>query len=397
MGDVAPSAPFVSQTVARATFDLITTRDGFDALEASWNALFDRAGRDIHLFQTFNWLWHWVNHYLPAEGERGPKLAIVTAHLDGQLVMVLPLVEDRFGPLTQLEWMGEPVSQYGDALIDDLPHGDGRDLMRAALDFVAKRTGACALRLRRVREDANIAPLLAEHGALVVSGSQAPYLSLAGVETFEAITQRHSGSARRNRSRQRRRLSERGALTFDYHTHGEAAEALTALAFVHKAAWLNARGLYSRAFSDPRTARFFADVSRAETRPAGCYVAAIASGGHTAAIEVGVRCKGRSAIHIVTYDLAYEKAAAGALLMEDTIRRALSDGMTGYDFLPPGYDYKWEWADTSVEVRDWAVPLSTVGRAYATLYLRGMRGVLKRGVEGMPLPIRRKIATLLKR
>ncbi|HRO50436.1 MAG TPA: GNAT family N-acetyltransferase [Hyphomicrobium sp.] len=397
LDEAAPPVPFVSQTVAHATLDLVSTRDGFDALETSWNALFERAGRDIHLFQTFNWLWHWANHFLPAAGERGATLAIVTAHIDGRLVLVLPLVAERVGPLTQLEWMGEPVGQYGDALIDTLPDGEGAALLRAALDFAASRTGAGALRLRRVREDSNIAPLLADMGALMVSEAQAPYLSLEGVEAFETLIQRHSGSARRNRSRQRRRLSERGALAFDYRTRGAEAETLTALAFAYKAVWLDARGLYSRAFSDPRTARFFADVSRAETRPAGCYVAALASGGHTAAIEVGVRCKGRSAIHIVTYDLAYEKAAAGALLMEDSIRRALADGMTGFDFLPPGYDYKWEWADSSVAVRDWAVPLSPIGRLYTTLYLRGLRGVVKRGVEAMPLPVRRKIATLLKR
>ena len=397
LDEVAPSVPFVSHAAARATLDLVTTRDGFDGLEASWNALFDRAGRDIHLFQTFNWLWHWANHFLPAPGDRGPTLAIVTAHSDGRLVLAMPLVAERVGPLTQLAWMGEPVSQYGDALVDDLPQDEKRALMRAALDFAASRTGADALRLRRVRDDSNVAPLMADMGALAVGETQAPYLSFAGIETFETLTQRHSGSARRNRSRQRRRLSERGALAFDYRTHGAEAEELTALAFAHKAAWLDARGLYSRAFSDPRTARFFADVSRGETRPAGCYVAALASGGHTAAIEVGVRCKGRSAIHIVTYDLAYEKAAAGALLMEDSLRRALADGMTGFDFLPPGYDYKWEWADSSVAVRDWALPLSALGRVYATLYLRGLRDVLKRGVEAMPLPVRRKIAALLKR
>lgn len=397
LDEAAPSAPFVSHSAARATLDLVTTRDGFDALEASWNALFDRAGRDIHLFQTFNWLWHWANHFLPGPGERGARLAVVTAHIDGHLVMVLPLVAERLGPLTQLAWMGEPVSQYGDVLIDEFPDGEGPALLRKALDFAARRTGAGALRLRRVRDDSNIAPLLANMGALTVGEAEAPYLSFEGVETFEALTQRHSGSARRNRSRQRRRLSERGALAFDHRMAGEEAETLTALAFVHKAAWLDARGLYSRAFSDPRTARFFADVSRAETRPAGCYVAALTSGGHTTAIEVGVRCKGRSAIHIVTYDLAYEKTAAGALLMEDSIRRALADGMTGFDFLPPGYDYKWEWADRSVAVCDWAVPLSALGQLYAKLYLRGLRDVMKRGVEAMPVPIRRTIATLLKR
>ena len=47
------------------TFALITDRAGFDALETDWNDLFWRAGRGSQIFQTFNWNWHWSNHYLP--------------------------------------------------------------------------------------------------------------------------------------------------------------------------------------------------------------------------------------------------------------------------------------------------------------------------------------------
>ena len=148
--------PGVRRSGTQATLDLVTTRDGFEALEKDWNALFDRAGRDIQLFQGFNWLWHWANHFLPKAGEAGPQLAIVTAYLDGRLVMVWPLVSERLGPLTRLSWMGEPVSQYGDLLIDDVP--DAQALLRAAWDFVTRRTGASVLKLRKVRDDAAIAP-----------------------------------------------------------------------------------------------------------------------------------------------------------------------------------------------------------------------------------------------
>ena len=53
------------ETVAAgATISVVSERASFDALEPEWNDLFRRAGRDAQLFQSFNWSWHWANHYL---------------------------------------------------------------------------------------------------------------------------------------------------------------------------------------------------------------------------------------------------------------------------------------------------------------------------------------------
>jgi CelD/BcsL family acetyltransferase involved in cellulose biosynthesis len=94
------------------TFDVVRTRAGFDALEADWNDLFARTGRGEQMFQGFNWLWHWANHYLRSSDE----LAIVTGRQDGRLMLVLPLTVERVAGLRQLSFMGAPVSQYGDVL-----------------------------------------------------------------------------------------------------------------------------------------------------------------------------------------------------------------------------------------------------------------------------------------
>src|SRR5262245_8266379 len=84
-------------------------RPGLDALEPEWNDLFRRAGKSAQLFQTFNWNWHWANHYLPAgRGHRsGPSLALVTVRREGRLVMLWPLVLERVAGLKVLYWMGE--------------------------------------------------------------------------------------------------------------------------------------------------------------------------------------------------------------------------------------------------------------------------------------------------
>jgi len=102
-------------------FALVTDRAAFDALEPEWTDLFDRAGRGTQVFQTFNWNWHWCNHYLGdgSQGSAAPALAVVTARRAGRLVMVWPLVRERVAGLCQLSWMGEPVSQYGDVLTEE--------------------------------------------------------------------------------------------------------------------------------------------------------------------------------------------------------------------------------------------------------------------------------------
>ena len=388
---VLPFAASKKAATAQIALDLVTTRTGFDALEADWNALFERAGRGIHLFQTFNWNWHWANHFLGAPG--GPALAVVTAYAGDKLVMVWPLVLERIGPLTQLRWMGDPVTQYGDILIDDVLEAD--DLMRAAWAFVAERTGAGVIHLRKVRADANIAPLLASMGATVTSELKAPYLDLASAPSFAEYEKRYSSGARRNRKRQRRRLEERGAVALARHVDGAAAEALTEEAFRLKHIWLQRRGIVSPALADPRTARFFADVTRANSRPACVHVLSLCCGERPVALEIGVRCKGRAAIHIISYDLEFEKSAAGALLMEDSIRHSFDDGCQVFDLLAPGDGYKLEWADDATIVRDWAAPLSLLGRAYATVYLGLVRTAAKRTLDALPVGARRVITRAL--
>src|SRR5437763_14248091 len=111
----AGARPGSEPEALRVVVDVIRERAGFDALEPEWNDLFRRAGTSAQLFQTFNWNWHWANHYVPAtRGARsGLSLAVVTVRRDGRLVMLWPLVLERVAGLEVLKWMGEPLTQYG--------------------------------------------------------------------------------------------------------------------------------------------------------------------------------------------------------------------------------------------------------------------------------------------
>lgn len=392
-GERAEALPSSTPPVLAYDYGLVTTRAGFDALESEWNDLFDRAGSGQQMFQTFNWLWHWANHFLPETPGGKLSLFIVTARQAGRLVLVWPLVKTKAGAAHQLRWMGEPVSQYGDVLIDKTC--DNADVLKGAWQHLREHAGASVLQLNKVRADSHVAALLTNLRAQTANETTAPYLDLSSAKSYDDYETRYSSGTRRNRGRQRRRLAERGAITLEWHTSGPRTAALVSQAFDLKRAWLQSRGIISPALADPRTKQFFLDVTCASKHPAGCHVAALHCADKPVALEIGVQCRDRTAIHIIAYDLDFEKTAAGALLFEDSIRHAYDEGCSVYDLLAPGDSYKMKWADDAVAIADWSVPLNSLGWLYANVYTAALRPFAKRVVNALPASIRRAIAAKL--
>ena len=394
-----PSAPEVGainqdaadfETAPEAcTFALITDRAGFDALETDWNDLFWRAGRGSQIFQTFNWNWHWSNHYLPSPSdEAAPSLAIVTGRRDGRLVMVWPLTTERVAGLSQLAWMGDPVSQYGDILVEP----EAVPLLGEAWSFIAHELKPDLVRLRKVRDDAAIAPFLGDLSAFPAERLQAPYLDLASAPDFATFERRYSPRSRRNRRRLSRRLEELGTMAFERCSEGARARELAIKAVELKREWLNERGIVSPALADPRFASFFADVAQGSSHPTGCEVHALTSDNEAAAIEITLRCLDRIVMHVIVFNLKYEKAGAGVLLLEESIAQAFGTDARTYDLLSPADGYKLAWADAAMGVTDWVLPLSAKGWVYARLYLGLARPALKAALGAMPASLRRLVA-----
>ncbi|HRY06955.1 MAG TPA: GNAT family N-acetyltransferase [Hyphomicrobiaceae bacterium] len=361
----------------RLDLSLVTTRAGLEALEADWNTLFAEAGRDIHLFQSFNWIWHWANHFLPPSNAQQHNLSlfIVTGRSGGRLALVCPFARYRRGGFTTLSFAGSPVSQYGDVLLDE--QHDGQALLERAWSFIVQTSGADAISLRKVRADSNIAPFLSKARALITDRQIAPYLDLASAPDYDTYEQRYSSKSRKNRRRLLRRLEENGPTSVEMLSGGEHAADMAKLAISLKRAWLKQRGLFSPALANPATREFFASVTAATEKPVGAVVSYLTTRGEAAAIEVTIECKGRRAAHIIAYALKYERSSAGQILLESSFRKAMQSGMRVYDLMAPGDAYKLDWADDSVEVCDWAHGLTVRGRVFSSFYLGYARAKLK--------------------
>jgi CelD/BcsL family acetyltransferase involved in cellulose biosynthesis len=375
-------APSVAADTDECAFEIVSSRAAFDALADDWNELFARAGRGAQAFQAFNWNWHWCNHYLRPREERGRRLAVLTGRRAGRLVMVWPLVTSRVAGLLQLTWMGDPVSQYGDILAE--PSADALQQQRAAWSHVLTTIKPDLVWLPRVREDAAIAPLLAELGGLVTQRRAAPYARREDTEK--------SAPSRNRRRNTAKSLAKLGAVTFVEEAGSAAASAIAITAIGWKRGQLQERGILSPAVADPRFAAFFADVLADPHMASACRTIALECDGKPAAASILVTCKDRIAGHVAAFNPAFEKSSVGMLMLEGAKARAFSEGFAVFDLLAPADAYKAHLARNEIGVLDWAVPVSRAGGVYARVYLTRLRGALKAALAALPVPVGRFIA-----
>jgi CelD/BcsL family acetyltransferase involved in cellulose biosynthesis len=366
-------------------FALIAERAQFDGLEADWNALFDRAGRPHQVFQQFSWLWHWANHY----ADRDAGFSIVTGRRNGRLVLIWPLVMTRIAGLKKLSWMGEPVSQYGDALADS--EEDATDLLHTSWAYILS-LGADIISLRKIRSDAAVSRLLAETGAVRGACSNAPSLDLGSAKDFETYCRRYSAKRRSDLRRHLRCLNEAGSITFEQHQCGEVAGELAGHAIALKRAWLTERGIIFPPLQDSRFERFFGAIALDRTRSPGIRISAVRCNGEPIGVEISLQCKDHVFGAIISHNLEFAKQGAGVVLAEYSIRTAHECGYVRFDLLPPADPYKMNWADGAIMVADWAAPLTRAGALYARAWLGFGRQLVKKAAVALPPWLGRTVA-----
>ncbi len=369
-------------------WQVITTVSGFEQIEADWLALHKRVAPPAgKVFLDYNWNWHWRRHYLTG----GNRLAIVVGRHDGAVVSIWPLVTQRMAGLRVATFMGMPVSQYGEVLIDRTdPRADG--WLKQGWDQVRSSLGVDLVLLRKVRDDSAAGALMAKLGLQRDNPQFAPYIDLAGEANFESFDQRFSGKDRKNRRRKRRRMEENGVVDCHRVAPGPGRVDAVAVAMERKRDWLRSAGLVSTAVTDARFDAFFRDVASTTDRPAGCEIVELTVDGHAVATKITVSDSTYRGLHFTSYDPAAEKFSPGILILETMIAEAIAEGITTFDFMAPAAPYKLEWTDKSVGIADFAVSIGLKGWLYQTAYLRCVRPRLQQLAKDGPVPVRRAIA-----
>jgi CelD/BcsL family acetyltransferase involved in cellulose biosynthesis len=388
-GDLPEARP-LGPTQASARGDdiviaIVETSDAFLALQGEWDTLFARAALPHQVFQSHAVLRHWMRHYLDAR----TGLRVVTARQAGRLVMAWPLVRERRFGLVSLGFMGVPVAQFGDVLVER--SGDEAALLQAGWTAVAE-LGADLLELRKLRADSVLERSGLVGRAIVRERLDAPFADLVRRVGADGPSPAYASRERSNHRRRLRRLSERGAVEFAMAGPGTRAAELAAVAIAMKQAALLRHGVLAPTISDPRFAAFFRDLAGDADGGSPLRIAIISCDGEPIGLDLSLDCKGTSFGHVIATHPGHERGGVGGLLVYHSFACAKARGNAAFDLLAPADAYKLEHADGMTEVTDRVLPLSFKGRLAVASGLQNWRPLLKRTLRRLPAPLTRRLA-----
>lgn len=366
------------------TIGLVKDLDGFLALRQDWDALFARAALPQQVFQSHVFLRHWATHYL----DRYSALSIVTARRQGRLVMVWPLIRQRRCSLDTLRFMGIPVAQFGDVLVEE---ADREALLRTGWRAV-KLLHADLFEARKLRADSVLARAGLLEDAMRTVQLEAPFADLAWRVGKKGPSLAYPSRERSNHRRRLRRLEERGGLSFETPPPGPEAALLASAAVAMKQASLARNGIIAPTIDDPRFAAFFRDLAGDAEGGTSLRIASIHYGGVPVGIDLSLDCKGRSFGHVIAAHPDHERGGIGKILVHHSFASARARGSTIFDLLAPADAYKLEHADGRISVSDLLLPLSLKGRLVCGLGIQHWRPALKSAAKRLPSGIARRVA-----
>jgi CelD/BcsL family acetyltransferase involved in cellulose biosynthesis len=416
---VPPAAP---QDAEALTVAVIEDVEGFLALREEWDALFARAALPQQVFQSHVVLRHWARHYLDSGSRRigtesskcekrdlhhrvrawllrktgshffapcsSSRLSIVTLRRGGVLAMIWPLVRERRLGIDTLRFMGIPIAQFGDVLVER----DGREALLQAGWQALRRLGADIFEARKLRADSILAESGLLAGAVVLERLDAPFADLNARVGRDGPSAIYPARERSNHRRRLRRLGERGPIGFAMEGPGPEAAALAGQAVAMKQVALRRHGIIAPTIADPRFSAFFRDFAGDAAGGSPLRVALIGCAGLPIGIDLSLDCKGTSFGHVIATHPDHERGGVGGILIHHSFASARQRGSAIFDLLAPADAYKLEHADGATAVRDLALPLSLKGRLVCGLGLQRLRPALKTALKRLPAPLARRIA-----
>jgi CelD/BcsL family acetyltransferase involved in cellulose biosynthesis len=346
----------------------VERQDSLTPIGPEWDALVRRVGASP--FCSPGWFSAWWEAF-----GRG-RLETFTLRRDGELLAVLPLAE-RHG-------MRRALSNWHTPQLE-IPAVDSAG-RRALLRRVLKGTHASlqlAMLTAGTTDAHDFASVAAEEGMRVLPRriERSPYVTLNGTyeDYLRTLTQRRRSELRRRR----RRLEERGTLTFHVETGAERLDAMLAEGFaVEGSGWKTEQG--TAILSRPETTAFYRLVAGWAAPRGSLRLAFLRLDGRAIAFHFTIE-EGGSAYQLKGgYDREFRELAPGQLLVQEMISWAFTRGLRTYEFLGADEAFKLDW---TASLRD---------RIALHAFPRSPAGVLAWSAQSYGRPMAKRARDLLR-
>lgn len=321
----------------------VRARADFMALEKEWDALADEVapGQPFHRHAFIR---VWLDNFAPGADVR----VVLQRDAHGQLTAALPLVRQRsrlYGvPVRELSAAGNEHSCRFDLLAKDpglaapaiLSH------LLATRDWDVLRLVDVPERGAAWRLHASAEARGLPHGTW--ESLLSPTIFLAS--SWEEFQGRISSKFRANVRRRRRKLEERGAVTYERYTGGPELAARLEEGFALEASgWKGERG--SAMGQSPQTRGFYTELAREAAARGELVLSFLRLDGRAVAFHFALARERRYFLLKPGYDETLGECSPGQLLMEEVLKDCTARGDLEFDFLGPDMSWKRDWTDTA--------------------------------------------------
>ena len=375
--------------------EIATSLAEVEALGAAWAALDAQMTAPL-FFQSFGWCRFLVQFHSQLQTLRRPFAPRVITLWDGdQLQAVWPLQLRRSRGHTLLVDLGDPVNQYGGAVI--ATDADAEPFVARLIAAAMAITGADGLLLRKAHVGSPLAMVLAAKGFATGDGDAAPFITLNGHANFEAFYKTILSRTRRNVRQGRERFEAAGKIA--HHVcwgPSEVADAL-AQAMRLKQDWLDENGLTSTAFSDPTFRPMIEALASGAATGVELVAMVLTVDGQPASIHWGFVANKRYYLFMTARNQAFDAHAPGKLHFDYALKDCFALGLEVVDLLAPAVRYKLDWTKRVDDIQDYAVPFTWRGRLVLDGWQRCLRPAAKRTFLRLPKALRQGLARGLRR
>jgi CelD/BcsL family acetyltransferase involved in cellulose biosynthesis len=322
----------------------VTDGEAFHRLRAEWTDLLASSPSDT-VFLTWEWLHTWWEHC------RGPRrLALVTVREGKDLIAIAPLAvrppqSSRLSFTRRLEFLGTGAA--GSDYLDVIVRGgaeepaleaieEALEKVDAAVDFAQTRSGSLAGRLARA---------LQKRGWWLrrTLTNSCPFIPLTGL-SWPSYLQGLGGSHRANLGRRVRALARAHDVAFTAAgTEEERRRFFQALVALHNA---RRQGLGSDAFDRPDRIAFHDRFSALALQRGWLRLLLLRLDGQPAASLYGLRYRDVFSFYQSGFDPERARQSVGLVTMGWSIRQAIDEGASEFDFLHGEESYKSLWTQT---------------------------------------------------
>jgi len=313
----------------------ITEVEEFASLKNKWNNLLNKTKSD-NIFLTHQWIFTCWRYF-----GAGKELKIILIEENNEMIGIAPLMlvkKNYF--LKTLKFIGDPYSDYQDFI---LLSGDERRILEVILTYLHKTNFWDVMYLRDIPQSSETLSVHSKISSCAVRKnveSVCPILELP--HNWDEFSRMLSQQKRYNLKRYMRRLEKDNQVYFEDVENKKFLEKNVNILFeLHQKRWIkeNIRG----AFYDSRVKEFFQDIVQQFFDQGWLQLRLLKVNEYPVSIYCFFKYNNKFYGYQSGRDPFWSKYSVGDLLLGDTIKYAIQNGIVEFHFLRGNEKYKMHW------------------------------------------------------